>query len=271
MSDIETFSCPNCGATVLRTDTRCKNCGLMVSPSVIAVALPESKTAEQFYQRKFSILQRILKLIVKPSEAMQDIAAEPDFGGVFFILIVQVALLMDAVFVSVRKVSFTGAYAEEVGAILYPLISVISLFTVSIAILLKWAIKSVLVKYGCDSGSGWTFRTAASVTGYAYIVDTLLAVLSLFVMTYFVPPITIDISSREAAAQAMSEWQSSIGWLKTFYSLPITLVALFWESYLGGLGAYFGTERECSLLKGMVIFVLLNLIGIVIGFILPFR
>ena len=52
------------------------------------------------------------------------------------------------------------------------------------------------------------------------------------------------------------------------YCLPFDLFGLLWKSYLGGLGAHFGTKEKCSLGMGIAVFFVLSLIGFLIPFVI---
>ncbi len=128
-------------------------------------------------------------------------------------------------------------------------------------------IKSLIVKYFCDSGSSWDFKVAACITGYAYIADIVIGVLGLVVLWFLLPTFQLDTGDLEAVRQALSGYQAQLNWLKLIYSLPLSLLGLLWKSYLGGLGAKFGTKEKCSLGTGIAVFFVLGFIGILISFI----
>jgi hypothetical protein len=69
-----------------------------------------------------------------------------------------------------------------------------------------WIVKSLLVRPLCDSGSGWDFKTAVAVTGYAYLPDLLIAVVSIFVVWFSFPQMTFTMSDQVAATQAMADY-----------------------------------------------------------------
>jgi hypothetical protein len=268
MSETDKSVCPKCGTSVSKDDTYCKNCGFPLA-EFTAQTVTQAQKNELPYVRKFSMVQRISKLFIKPSEAMQDIAAAPDYGGVLAVLIVQCIATMLSFVVVLQKLQFVGTYADEVSSLVFALVGGILLVATPITLVIKWAIKSLLVRYSCDSQSGWSFKTAASVTGYAYVADVVVSIIGIVVLWYFVPTLVVDVSNQEAAQQAMTDWQTKISWLKAFYTLPATVLGLLWKSYLGGLGSHFGTQRRCSVVKGTVVFILLGLIVALIGLAVP--
>lgn len=83
----------------------------------------------------------------------------------------------------------------------------------------KWLIKSLIVKAACDRSSGWDFKTAASITGYAYLADVVTGLLVLAVLWLIMPPIVVDVTNLEAARQAIAAFQSQIGWNRFLYLL----------------------------------------------------
>jgi hypothetical protein len=129
----------------------------------------------------------------------------------------------------------------------------------------RWLIKSFIVKYLCDSGSGWGFKTAASVTGYAYFATLILSIPGIVIMWLFVPSITIDVTNTAIVQQQLASYVGQLSWLQWVYGLPTTLLGLVWKSYLGGLGAHFGADG-CSVQKGVAVFFILGLVSALLSF-----
>jgi hypothetical protein len=147
--------------------------------------------------------------------------------------------------------------------------SILSLAVVIAVVLLvvKWLVKAFLVKVACDSGSGWSFKSAASVTGYAYFPPVILSLISLVVTWFLVPSFTIDTTNLEQAMLDLAAIRAQADWLVLFYGLPMSFVGLIWKSYVGGLGAHFGTNEECSVGMGVAVFFILGLVSLLISFI----
>lgn len=134
-----------------------------------------------------------------------------------------------------------------------------------------WLGKALIVKYTCDSGSAWTFTTAASVTGYSYLPELILGIISLAVVYPMIPTITFNVSDLAATRAAIANYQAQLLWLRIIVSLPIGIIILVWKSYLGGLGTKFGTQKKASLALGFTVFLILGLLGWGISFLLTGR
>jgi len=264
----EKFACPKCGTFVSKGDRFCKNCGaslIEVSvPEVSAPVVPEQKI-EQPYERKFSLIKRFYRLLTAPSGAMEDIALAPDYGGVAIIIVIEVVLSILSLTLYFQRIHFTGTHAEEANGYI-TLIWTLGCFLSLGVIVVRWLIKSLIVKYACDSGSAWNFGAAASITGYAYLADIIVGVISYCVSWYLMPSITINTTDLQAAIQTMNSYKAQLSWLMLVYSLPLSFIGLIWKSYFGGLGAHFGTGEDCSLGKGVAVFFILGLIGLLISF-----
>jgi len=265
----EKFACPKCGALVSKGDRFCKNCGaslIEVSvPEVSALVVPEQKI-EQPYERKFSLIKRFYKLLTAPSGAMEDIALAPDYGGVAIIIVIEVILSILSVVLVFQKIHFTGTHADAIMGYVTLAFTLVCFLSLGV-IVVRWLIKSLIVKYACDSGSAWNFKVAASITGYAYIADIIVSVIGGCISWYLMPSITINTTDLQAAIQTMNNYRAQLSWLMLVYSLPVSLIGLIWKSYFGGLGAHFGTGEDCSVGKGVAVFFILGLIGLLISFI----
>lgn len=134
-----------------------------------------------------------------------------------------------------------------------------------VALVVFWMVKSWLVKIACNCGSGWNFKTAAAVTGYAYIADFVVGIVGVVVAAYLLPEVIFDLSDLDAAGQALIEYQDQINWSRWLFTLPLFFVGVIWKSYLGGLGTRFGTKERCLLGKAFAVFLLLGLVGVLIG------
>ena len=260
--------CPNCGTLVSKSDIYCRNCGtnlagrpeiLPPSPEAPLPAPPPS------YERKFSLPQRFYKLLTKPSEAMSDIAQAPEYGGFVIIAIAEFILLIAGLVVALQKIQFYGANASLINSVLADILALAAFISV-VSIVARWAIKSLIVKYGGDSGSGWDFKTAASVTGYAYLADIVIGIIGIVISWYLIPTVRIDTTDANAAIRTMNGVRTQLNLYKLEITLPLTFIGLLWKSYLGGLGTHFGTDKKCSTRLGFAIFFTLGLIGILISF-----
>lgn len=236
---------------------------------------PQPKNApeeyEEEYERKFSVIQRFYRLFIVPSEAMKDIALEPEYRGVATVIFIELVLSILIVTISFQKIQLIGVFASLVSGMLNSILPIFVLIASLIAsglFAVTWVIESLVVKVICNSASEWDFGTAASVTGYAYVADIVVSILGIFVLWFLFPTITIDVSGLETAKQALANMQAQTGWLRLAYTIPASFGRLLWRSYLGSLGTHFGTEEKCSIRKGFAVFFLLGLIGFLISFLL---
>jgi hypothetical protein len=197
---------------------------------------------------------------------MEDVSLAPEYGGVALIIFAISVISIVAILISFGKMRFTGPYAADIMVVLNFTIGITAMLAVAIFVV-RWLVKSLLVKYGCDSGSGWTFKNAASVTGYVYLVNVVMGLIGLFVIWSFIPSIVIDTTDLEAALVQLANYEAQIAWLQIVYTIPTLLIELVWKSYLGALGAHFGTRKMCSMGQGVGIFLILGLIGLALNFV----
>jgi len=264
------FPCPICGNTVSKTDRYCKNCGatLIESPAAIPTAPPPPQPAPEApppYERKFSTLQRYYKLLTAPSEAMKDIALAPDYTGYFGIFVLEFVLSLIALAMVLQKFQLVGTYADRITSMLSGIL-VIAVIIASVLLVIKWLVKSLIVRYAGDSGSNWSFNTAASVTAYAYIIDVIVSIIGIAVVWILVPTFRLDTTDLNVAIQQINDYKAQVSLLRLTFTLPFNLLGIIWKSYLGGLGTHFGTNENCSKLTGFIIFFVLSLIGLLISF-----
>jgi hypothetical protein len=273
MNEEEHFACPDCGASVSSMDRFCKRCGKDLSQSSrLAQNVPAASplpVSEQVYERKYSIFQRFYKLIVSPTAAMKDIGLAPDYGGPVLLVFLEIILGGVTISLAYQKIEFTGdsQMISQVQGYLSAILSLAIFFVVLFAFA-YWLVKSLLVKSLCDGGSGWSFGTAASVTGYAYLSDIIIGVIGLIVVYPLLPSMTLNVSDLDAARQALANFQAQALWIRLVISIPLNLVALIWKSYLGGLGTKFGTHERTSLTTGFFVFLVLALLGWLISFLI---
>jgi hypothetical protein len=269
MSGEEEFPCPSCGTLISKDSVFCKKCGVNVigySKTAEAPPSPPEGLAEELYERKFSLAQRFYKLLTAPSEAMRDIALAPDYEGVLVVIVLNIVFFSVAVGIILQKIQFSGPHAETISGIVSGLL-IAAIFIGGILEVAMWAVKSLIVRYACDSGSGWDFKTAASITGYAYIADIIMGLIGLCIGWFLLPTFHFETADIEAMKQALNDYEAQLSWLRLLYALPFSLFGLLWKSYLGGLGARFGTKERCPLLMGVAVFLILGLIGFLISFI----
>jgi len=199
---------------------------------------------------------------------MKDVALAPDYLGPITIVALEVIFLVAYIGLVLSKFSFTGASAADVSAVWGTVVSIavgVLIVAGSIMYTVFWLVKSLLARTLLNSGSEWKFKTAASVTGYAYLADLIVLVVITIVVPLLMPTVTIDttLSHSELAAKL----QSQIGWI-SIISIPLELLSLIWKSYLGGLGSHYGTDGKCSVSKGFAVFLVLALIGWAISFLI---
>jgi hypothetical protein len=223
--------------------------------------------SEKPYLRKLSLAKRFSKLLISPSKAMEDIGFAPDFAGVGIIVILNIILSIMATVFVFQKLQFVGPYANAIisavsGALIFAVLLSVGIF------LIRWLVKSLLVKAACDSGSSWSFSAAASVTGYAYLGDVIVGVIGLIASWFLIPSVVIDTTDLNLALITMTQYEAQINWLKLMFTLPMSVIGVVWKSYLGGLGAHFGTKQNCSLGTGIAVFLVLGFIGLIINLVL---
>ena len=258
----EEITCPECRASVSKEDDFCKKCGAKLGGvSRFAESVePEVTEAKPVYSRKYSVAQRLYRVMFSPSEVMKDIAFDPDYGGVAVIMVLQFVLSAILISGMLSKFHFTGQYAAMVSGIMsFGIGLAMALMVVLLPV--RWLIKSVIVWKTCDSGSKWSFKKAASVTGYAYITDFVLGLISGIIVLSLMPTIHMDTSNLEQALETLQNvYEPQIMSIRQ-YTLPITFIAISWKSFLGGIGTHFGTNEKCSKLMGITVFFLLALVS----------
>jgi len=274
MNAEEHLVCPNCGAPVAKTDVFCKNCGgTLAGPSGFAQKEPEvsvESSSEETDERKFySVFERFYKLVVSPSEAMEDIGRWPDYTGPVVLVVLLAILASVDVSLAYQKIQWAGdpQLISQAQGLVSAVVTIAVLISV-VVVFAFWLVKSLLVKASCDSGSGWSFGTAASVTGYAYIADVIFGVVGALVVFPLLPSVTINVSDMDATRQALANFQGQVLWIRLTISIPLGIIALLWKSYLGGLGTKYGTDEHSSLGLGFAVFLGLTLLGWLISFLI---
>ena len=266
--------CPLCGAVVAKTDVFCKHCGAeLVGTSKFAPREPEvsdlSSSEEASEQKFYSVFERLYKLIVSPSVAMEDVGRWPEYNGPIVIVFLLAILASVSIALAYQKIQWTGDpnVIAQGQSYLSTVLTIAVLLSVVIVVV-YWLVKSLLVKALCDSGSGWSFGTAASVTGYAYIADVIIGIIGLLVVFPLLPSLTINASDLSATQTAISNWNAQVLWIRLAVSIPLGLIGLVWKSYLGGQGTKYGTGELSSLAKGFGVFFGLTLLGWLISFLI---
>jgi hypothetical protein len=237
-------------------------------PPPLQTPPPPTPTPETTYKRRFSTLERLLKTLTSPAQAMKDIAEAPNYTEPTMIIIIQAILATLSVVLVMQKIKIIGA-EPTVSTVQNILVGVLAFAVIFAGILLFvfWLGKSLLVKVFCNSQSNWDLKTAAATTGYAYVPVILVGVIGLVVTFFLLPVFTIDVTNLDAARSALPDYQTQLNSLKFLVSLPLSLIGLAWQSYVGGLGVHFGTKGKCSLTLGFIVFFLLGLLGLVISYI----
>jgi hypothetical protein len=192
----------------------------------------EEAEEEKPYERKLSLAQRFYNLLIAPSKAMEDIGLAPDYEGVGVIILLQVVLFIMAILLAFQKMQFVGPYTSSIMGY----VTGILVLAVPIAVaffLARWLVKSLLVKVVCDSGSSWSFSTAASVTGYAYLPQAIVGIVSYCISWVLIPTVTIDTTNLTQALATMTQYEAQVNWLRLVFTLPMSIVSVVWKSYLG--------------------------------------
>jgi hypothetical protein len=273
MNSEEHRLCPNCGASVAKTDVVCRNCGadlvgaFKFTPKESEVSVESS--SENTDVRYYSLSQRFRKLVSSPSDAMEDVAHWPDYAGPVVIIFFLAVLASVDISLVYQKIQWTGdpAVISAAQNMVTGIIAIAIVIGVLIVVVF-WLVKSLLVKAFCDGGSGWSFGTAASVTGYAYIADLIIGIIAAIVVIPLLPSVTFNVSDTSALSTTIANYQAQILWIRLGISLPLEFVGLIWKSYLGGLGTKYGTDERSSLGKGFAVFFVLALLGLLITFLL---
>lgn len=197
---------------------------------------------------------------------MKDIALAPEYSDVIAIIIFNVILSGIAILLVLQKIHYTGGgqYMAYFWSIFMGVLA-FAVLLAGVVFVVFWLVKSFLVKYFCDSGSEWGFRTVAAVTGYAYLPDIVIALIGAFAAWFLFPQMTFNLSDMEAAMRALADYQAQMSWIKLFLTLPLSVIGLFWKSYLGGLGARYGTKGKCTFGMGFAVFLVLGLVGLLIS------
>lgn len=230
--------------------------------------LPPPETfSQKSYERRFSFLQRLFKVLFSPKEGMEDVALAPSYGEIFGILVIQMIVMLMVIALAFSKIQFMGlSFLPAFWSILMFAIVIAVVFAYGLLIAI-WLIESVIVKFACSRGSSWDLKPAASITGYTFLVDIVLSIVGAAVLWPFIPWITIDITNLELAQQTIAALRSQLNWLR-LCQLPFSFLGIAWKSYLGGLGANFGTGGRCSRKLGFAVFFCLGLVSLPISYIM---
>jgi hypothetical protein len=265
--------CSSCGKFVPAGNSYCRYCGTAVSRfssssrTIELIGGTASAPVQQYphYDRKFSAATRIMKLLTSPKEAMEDIGLAPDYGGVILLFAIWTIIAGIALVISLLKIRIVGSYSTELSSIVASGLALTMLF-VPIIFIVRWLIKSYLIRYLCDD-SYWDFHTAASVTGYAYFPNIIFTFIGVFVSWMVFPSIVIDTTNLEQALVQMQQFKAQIAWFAIGLSTVYSLIAWIWKSYLGSLGAYSGTHQQCERGAAFGNFLVIGGIGVLIDFV----
>jgi hypothetical protein len=232
-------------------------------------SMPPAVPAPETYLREYSVFQRLYKLFLSPSDAMKDIGLAPDYGGPIFLVILKTVLGVTVISVAFEKFQLVGdsQLVSQVWGFVSLVLTIAAVISIFIYVA-YWVVKSFLVKYMCDGGSNWSFATAASVTGYAYIADVVIGIVAFIIIYPLIPTLTINVSNLDAARQAVANFRSQYLGTALAVGIPTGLVGIIWKSYLGGLGTKSGTKERCKLSWGFTAFFILALLGWLISYLL---
>ncbi|MHA1138054.1 MAG: YIP1 family protein [Candidatus Thorarchaeota archaeon] len=267
-------TCPRCGQIVPSGNAYCGTCGAPVprvpftrgvepTSSAPTVRRPEPQQYPK-YDRKFSTFGRLTKLLTSPKEAMEDIGQAPDYGGVITLFVIWTIVSAISSVIILQKLQFTGPYGNFVNSgVAAGMATVVVLLP--IVIIVRWLVKSYLIRHMCDSHS-WDFETAASVTGYAYLPNIIFGVIGIFVVWLLMPSIVIDTVDLDQALIQMDLYTAQTFWITIGLSTLFSLAALFWKSYLGSHGTYYGTHKNYETGSAFGIFIIVGGIGFLIDF-----
>jgi hypothetical protein len=274
-------TCPHCGAVVPSGNAYCGKCGASISSAPhVSRDQPMSSTGTYDqrqrprpptypkYDRKFSFFERITKLLTSPDEAMEDIGLSPDYGGVIGLFVIWTIISIIGIALALPKLQFVGTYGDVVtsgvmsGVVLAVVLS-------PIIMIVRWLVKSYLVRHMTDSNS-WNFETAAAVTGYAYLPNVLLNIVGILVAWVLIPPIIIDTTNLTTALAQMEAYNVSIMWVSIGLNSILAIVGLIWKSSLGSYGTYYGTHKNIAKDSAFGTFLILGFIGFLIDFVSNF-
>ena len=268
----ERLTCPKCGQPIARDDTICRKCGADLSQFPVTSSSDMTRVIRELsdlraaapppeppYERKYGTASRLLRVLYSPAETMKDIALAPDYLGVIVILFCQVVTGIIAAAHMLSKIQVTGPYAGAVLAIVSPIFAV-AFGLAFIVMPVRWLVKSAIVWKVADSGSVWDFKSATSVTGYAYIADFVVSLIATPLLLLSLPTLVIDTSNLEVLRQLTANYTAQVAALKFSYTLPLLFLALLWKSYLGAVGTKHGTREMCKLSGAFLLFFLLGLI-----------
>jgi len=208
-------------------------------------------------ERRFSVFRRIVGVLFSPSGTMEDIADAPDYLGVVAIIVLLVVVSGVGSWVILQKLVFVGENAAFLSGLVSWVLSIALVFA-GLLLVGAWLVESFIVKYACESGSGWSFKAAASVTGYAWVISVARSLVALPISYFLVPTITIDTSSLPYTMPDYQSQFTQLRWLTWVYSLPVGLLFLAWMSYVGAKGVNYGTEGNCSVGKAFAVFFILG-------------
>lgn len=204
-------------------------------------------------------INRLYRMLISPREAMRDIAARPELTGPIIVMFLYVIASFVFFLLLLEKFVITGPYAETVMRGVRRA-TAMSFLAIAYALPFRWAVKSLLVWKLCDQGSNWRPVKALAVTGYSYVAELVVGIASYVLVLALMPTIYIDTSNLAEARRLFEETYMPLVRTIKLCTLPLTFGGVIWKSYLGALGAYFGTEERCSLWMAFAVFFLLGLI-----------
>jgi hypothetical protein len=213
-------------------------------------------SVEPNVERRVSAFKRIVGVLFSPTDTMEEIADTPDYLGVIAVIMLLMIVSAVGTWVILQKIVIVGEYAAVLSGFLV-LGLWIGIVVGGVLLVGVWLVESLIVKYACDSGSGWSFKIAASITGYVWVISVLRALVALPITYFLTPTITIDTSGLP---YTVPDYQSHLGQLRWMlvYSMPIALLFLVWTSYVSAKGVNYGTDGNCSFGKAFAVFFVLG-------------
>ncbi len=216
-------------------------------------------------EKKWSVQQRWAGIFTAPRATMENIARKPVIEEAAFVVLLQVIMGCIALGIAFGKMSFTGTYASSVRSYLTQTIALSIVFTVFLTFLF-WAIRAKIILALCKGDSAWDFKSAAAVTGYALIPGILLSVITTIVVAIVVPSVVVDTTSVATAQATLAAYTQQVNALKYSMTVPVTIVSIALQAYLGAHGVKAGTKGACSFGTGFAVFFGIGLIDLLLLF-----
>ncbi len=191
--------------------------------------------------QEWGFSRRLVGIFRSPKRAMANIAGEPNYTEPVIIIIVQVMLFCIAQSLVLSKILLYWFWMPELTSMLFE-----TTVWAGILMFAVWAIRSWIILVLYKQGTGWRFKSAAAVTGYAMIPVLLMNIPGLILISAMSPYVlsTMSLAAIQQATVTM----------KLIWALPLTLVGNAWQSYLGAHGVKAGTGGRRSFASGFTVF-----------------